>query len=559
MGMSNVKIGVRLLGAVSLGVVGLVAFAILSLNTLMGSIVAERQDKARGQVDTAMSIVRYHAEKAGGDVEAAKREAMRAISALRYSDNQYFWINSLTGEMLMHPLNQKLVGQNITDIRDAAGNRIFADMIDLVRRSGGGYYRYWWQNTGEPAAREKISFVAGFQPWGWVVGTGNYIDDVEQAFWDEAALLAVVGMAMLLASVAAAYAITRSVTVPLGAVTTRMREMAEGRLDAAVPGVGRKDEVGAIAEALRIFQERLADMRRLEADQAAAQLRVEEEKRAALRKLADELEASVKQAVETVRHAAGGMEQAAGNMLRTAQDASERISAVASASDQASASVSTVAGAAEEMSASIQEIVRQIAASSDTAAKAVTEAGKADALMAGLTEAAQGIAQVVDLINSIAGQTNLLALNATIEAARAGEAGKGFAVVASEVKALANQTSRATDDIQLKVQEIRRATEAAAAAIRGVNGTIGQISAITAAIAAAIEEQGAATRDIAASVQHAAMGTQQVSVNTTGLNAVSAKTGDAAKEVLEAAGGLSREAGHLQDEVARFVGRVRAS
>jgi methyl-accepting chemotaxis protein len=200
-----------------------------------------------------------------------------------------------------------------------------------------------------------------------------------------------------------------------------------------------------------------------------------------------------------------------------------------------------------------------VAESASIAGQAVDEAGRTNATVQSLAEAAQKIGQVVELINDIASQTNLLALNATIEAARAGEAGKGFAVVASEVKNLANQTAKATEEIAAQINEMQTTTNGAVGAIQGISGTIGRISEIATSIASAVEEQGAATQEIARNVQQAAAGTQDVSANIGGVTQAAGETGAGASQVLSAADELSRQSAQLQTEIDQFLGNGKAA
>ena len=357
----------------------------------------------------------------------------------------------------------------------------------------------------------------------------------------------------------ALWVILTGVARPLASITAAMRRVADGDLQTAVPGVGRGDEIGALADTLETFKEHGLEKQRLEADQERQKQAAEAEKRRTLGQLADGFESSVSGVVDAVSAAATELQAAAQSLSATADQTNSQAAAVARAAELASENVQTVAAATEELSSSVGEIGRQVGESSRIASVAVDEANRTNATVASLSEAAQKIGEVVGLINDIASQTNLLALNATIEAARAGEAGKGFAVVASEVKNLANQTAKATEDIQAQVSQMQTVTGTAVDAIKGITGTIRRMSEITTTIASAVEEQGAATREIAQSVGQASQGTQEVSSNITGVTQAAGETGHMAGSVLGAAGELSQQADRLRREVEGFVRRVRTS
>ncbi len=370
-------------------------------------------------------------------------------------------------------------------------------------------------------------------------------------------ILGAIGIAAVFCIIAALL-IVASVSRPIGAMTEAMRRLAKHDFAAAIAGIGRKDEIGTMAEAVQVFKDNMIEADRLAAAQEADRA-IKEKRAAALETLTQSFEAKIGKLVSTLSSAATEMQATSQSMSSMAGDTSQRSTTVAAAAEEASSNVQTVAAAAEELSTSVAEITRQVAQSAKIAGKAVEDAKHTDTTVQTLATGAQKIGEVVTLIQQIASQTNLLALNATIEAARAGEAGKGFAVVASEVKSLANQTAKATEEIAGQVEQIRAATGEAVSAIRGIGEVINEINGIAAAIAAAVEQQGTTTKQIARNVQQAAEGAQEVTRNIASVKELSTASGTAANQVLAAADELSKQANGLSDEVNSFIAEVKAA
>jgi methyl-accepting chemotaxis protein len=325
-----------------------------------------------------------------------------------------------------------------------------------------------------------------------------------------------------------------------------------------VAATARRDEIGHMADSMRVFKDTMIEARRLDAERQEEQARKEQRQQAIEQHIAG-FEHAVRASLETLAAAAAEMRTTSQGMSATAEATSSRAATVAAAAEQATANVHTVASATEELSSSVSEIGRQVGQSTVIAGEAVAEAERTNHSVQGLSAAAQKIGEVVKLISDIASQTNLLALNATIEAARAGEAGKGFAVVAGEVKSLANQTAKATEEIAAQVSSMQSATSEAVTAIQGIGGTIGRVNEIATTIATAVEEQGAATQEISRNVQQAASGTAEVSSTILGVNEAAAQTGTAAGQVLHSAEALGQQAETLRRDIDSFLAKIRAA
>ena len=363
----------------------------------------------------------------------------------------------------------------------------------------------------------------------------------------------------LLAATGAGWIVLRRVTGPLSAMAGATQRLAAGDLEAELPATGRNDEVGQLVTALAVLRDSSRRARVLESEAAGVREAAEAERRRDQAALAEEVERSLGGVASALATSAASMRQSSAQVSASVQRTAAEADSAATGAGQASANVQTVAAAAEEMAASVGEITRQVTEAAAVAHRAAAEASASDATVRGLSEAAQRIGEVVQLIGDIAGQTNLLALNATIEAARAGEAGKGFAVVASEVKSLAAQTAKATGEIGRQIAEMQAATGQAVEAIRGIGATVERSSEIAAAIAAAVEQQGATTREIARNVAEAAQGTGALSERVSEVGRGAQETTAAMSALGNVIGDVSHQGEALRGAVEGLASRLRAA
>ncbi|WP_213769792.1 methyl-accepting chemotaxis protein [Bradyrhizobium sp. dw_78] len=383
----------------------------------------------------------------------------------------------------------------------------------------------------------------------------SFVDSEASTRW----YLIVATAIVLAAAILIALFVARSLTRPIDRLRTAMGRLSAGDTAAEIPGRNRRDELGAMADALAVFKESMIETDRLRTQQEADRQAAEGARRTLMNGLADRFEASVRGMIGAMSSSAGEMQDTARNMSVTAEETQRQSLAVSTAAEQTSTNVQTVATAAEELSASIAEIARQTAEASRVAGEVADDGRRTDKIVSGLAESVRRIGDVVGLINSIAAQTNLLALNATIEASRAGDAGKGFAVVAAEVKQLAKQTAQATGEIQSQVDAIQGDTGKAVEAIRGIFSRVEVLTNITASLSSAVEEQGAATQEIARSVGQAAEGTQDVSSTIGSVTEAANQTGAASSRVLTSAESVSANSEQLLQQADRFVAEIRAA
>ena len=560
MGKLKLGIGGKIWSLVGLMVVGLALLMVESLVSMRASMVEDRQRSLTQLVESATSIVAaQQARAAKGEIteDAAKEIAKEALRVMRYGKNDYFFINSYQYSGVMHPLRPDMVGMDQSQMKDPNGVFITREMVDTARSGGAGFVYYHWARVKDSPPVPKMVYVVDFKPWNWVIGTGVYIDDIDEAFRAKVTEVGLKALAILLAAVALGVLIARSITRPLGVLIARMGALAAGETSQAVEGTERGDEMGELARAMEVFRGNSIENRRLLDQQEEMKRATALERSRALNDMAAGLEGRVRNVVAAIGQVGDRLNGASQAMSRTAEQTSDQTGAVVVATQQTSSNVQTVASAAEELAASGNEISRQVGLSAEIARAAAAEAEQTNVVVGTLASAAGRIGEVVRLIDDIASQTNLLALNATIEAARAGEAGKGFAVVAGEVKTLANQTAKATQEITAQIAAVQAETDKAVAAIQHIGETIIRVDEATSSIAGAVEEQNAAIHEITRSVQEAARGTREVTDHITKVSDGTRTSRSAADEVAGSAREMISHNGDLTREIAAFLAEIR--
>lgn len=561
MSLGNIRLSRKLGAIMALSLAGLILTTGLGLNALNSNLLQERERQAKSMVEAVFSSfesLQARADSGEISLNFAQNEAKALINSIRYGEDDYLWVNDLEHRIVVHPTKPSLNGKDLSNFQDPDGVFLFKEVVRLIKNKGEGSLGYRWPKAGFEEPVQKISYVKNFAPWGWIIGTGVYLDNVQTTFFQEAVKQFIVFACLTILLGLAVYFVAHDIRNGVQRMSKAMHSLAGGNTREQTPMQERKDEIGDMAQSVEYFRERL-----IENEERAQNQRLEEKKQQeraqVIQDLASQFDKGVNTALQSVATAARQLDVTANGMSATAQQTSSQATVVASASQQTSANVQTVAAASEELTASLREVGSQVANSSKIAQEAADKAEQTQETVKTLSQTADQISQASSLIGDIANQTNMLALNATIEAARAGDAGKGFAVVASEVKALADQTSRATQEIGAHVTAIQSVSHETVRAIADINQTIAHMNEIASSVAEAVEEQNVATQEITRNIEQAALGTQEVSNNIIDVNHAANDTGRASKEVLGASGQLNEQSVSLRSIVETFLNGVKSA
>jgi methyl-accepting chemotaxis protein len=352
--------------------------------------------------------------------------------------------------------------------------------------------------------------------------------------------------------------IGRGIANPIRQITAVMRELAGGKVDVVIPYLGRSNEIGAMAEAVRVFRDNKIKANHL-AVENDAQRQSREQRAKNLEALNQHFESTAAALTSTLASAAVSLKQSAESMFASTRESSQRSQSGGVAAKQVFDNVGTVAGATEELTTSIEAISDSASRSSLISTQTSEGAASANRAVQALAGDASKIERIVSLIKDIAQQTNLLALNATIEAARAGEAGRGFAVVASEVKTLALETANATKEIESQISRVQSVIKTVVTQIQEIDTQIGEMNVIATSVAVAVDQQRGATRTIADSAQQALSSAMHAVEAIASIEDAANATKVEADQVLGAAKQVSQQSDDLHTAFDRFIEGVRAA
>jgi methyl-accepting chemotaxis protein len=431
---------------------GLVALPLLLLQPLYvlpairAQLSAERERSMRQMVEMAYGVLETNeARVRAGEltVAQAQDQAAQLLQQLRYEGSEYFWVNDLSTRLVMHPHLPSMLGMDLTSYRDAAGKAVFVDIVKLAREQGEGFISYLATRPGETTPLPKESYVKLFAPWGWVVGTGIYVEDIDReisAF--QAQLWVSAGIALVLTLLVGA-AFSRVVVRPVRELAAAAHRVEKGDLSVTVP-VNSQDEVGKLGQAFNTMVQGVREMVKGLANVAVSTAADAD----AIRRFADNLSRSTREQSDQLQQLAESVQQMSRGLSQEAEQALTAADSAAANGHLAEEGGSVVRAASRKIS-ELVEVVQ-----------------KSEERVVRLQASGTVVAQMLQLIQDVSNETSVLAVNTAIEAARAGEHGKGFGVVASEVRKLADRSRAAVEQIEHLLKKNQEDISVAAALMR---------------------------------------------------------------------------------------------
>jgi len=553
-----------MLKVLSINILGMIpillAIQFFVITKFEANYFSTRKEKIQATVDSVFNILDYYqakiVSKELNELEA-KKQAAEAISKLRYGNNDYFWIHDQQLKMVMHPIKPTLNNQDISKMKDPNGKFIFIEMNNVIKKSGSGFYNYMWPKPGEDKPVEKTSYLREYKNWGWIVGSGVYIDDVYKsinAF--KAKLYSIIAISVfisLLFTIGSSLYQTQQFNKMNNILVLKdqaEKALEEARLEkiAAMEAKAQADlekqkSEEAAQSALEAKKEAEQEAKKAEEAMKMASYEKQraEEMAIAEKESASMLQKRVNEILDIVKAAESGdltktfpaksddvigqlsvalesfFKQLTNDLLsienvaieldmkaKLLNDQSQNLGTNATQTNQLSNQMNEEAHmvidniknlnhSTLELKQAVGEISKQAVGTNKNSSEAVVFVKGMEVAGKDLEKNSNDISQFINTITSIARQTNLLALNATIEAARAGEAGKGFAVVANEVKELARQSATAAEEITSKVSMIKNNSSTLITSINQINNAIENINESARIVATATEEQFATT------------------------------------------------------------------
>ena len=504
------RLGVLIISA-ALGVIALATVFLVSERAL---VLEERESSVRQTIELGHGVlVHFHDLATQGKMtqDEAQKMAMETVRGLRYGAGEYLWINDMHPTMVMHPVKPEMQGKDLSDFKSVDGQFIFNDFVSVVKAKGAGFVPYLWPKPGVTQSVPKVSYVKGFEPWGWMIGSGVYVDNVDAAVWSRAAGFAGGTMFLVVVLLVIGVVISKSIWKQLGGEPAYAVEVTQHIADGdlAAPIALAANDQHSLLHAISVMRDSFAGI------------------------------------VSQVRQGSAGVATASAEIAQGNNDLSARTENQASALEQTAASMEQLSATVRQNADSASQASQMAVNASSVAVQGGVVVAQVVDTMKGINEASRKIADIISVIDGIAFQTNILALNAAVEAARAGEQGRGFAVVASEVRSLAGRSAEAAKEIKVLI-------DASVARVALGSTLVDQACTTMAEVVSSIQRVTDIVGEISAASREQNAGVSQVGEAVTQMDQVTQQNAALVEEMAAAASSLKMQAHELVQIVAVF-------
>ncbi|AQS12021.1 methyl-accepting chemotaxis protein 4 [Clostridium saccharobutylicum] len=416
----------------------------------------------KGQIENVITLLNgiYNKQVNGELTEVqAKDQAKYLIKNLRYNNDGYFWIDDVNGTLIAHPILKEQEGSNRINETDKNGNKLIQNIINVATKDGGGFTDYYYIKPNESGVSPKRAYSQEFKPYGWIISTGNYVDDIDKQIAEKTTelnntttkiivLLVVIIVVLLAIAILIAIKVSANLTKPLTKIEGLAQRLAKYDFSEDIV-VNDKTEFGKTAIALNKAQKNVKELIK-NINGQATDLTASTEELSALTQEVTNRVLNMNKSTEQIVENMGESSESAHQINQCMKEINLSVNELSTKSTDGSGISISFKEKSLELKNKTNEALGNTEKMYDEKQDKILEAIKAGGVV-------KEVSKMVEAISEIAEQTNLLALNAAIEAARAGEQGRGFAVVSEEVRKLAEESSNSATSIQGTVGKIQNA------------------------------------------------------------------------------------------------------